>query len=463
MSESDAKATKPELDHLIDVFGQRIIPVFTQISFCFDLPDGDHLEDILTTLKQGSERLAKHFPWLAGQVVCENATDTSTGYFKIKPLKAAPRVWIKDLRDDLSMPSWEVLKSANFPMRSLSENIVAPRQTIDEPNESVAEVFQLQATIFRGGLILTFLGHHQAMDGTCQAQIIHWFSKCCRDEGFTPEQLRIGNFAPEDSVDLLGDSWTPGPELDYNIIKQDSSQPGPGRFQGEISMEAGSWSHYNFSASSLERLKSRATETLPQGASYITTDDALTAFVWQSIARARFPRFGHSTNMVCARAVDLRRYLGIPEMHPGCVQNMTYHPLNIVEAAGSPLGILAADLRAALDPRTSNLTYHVRSLTTLISRTLDKKTISFLAGHDPSRDVMLSSWANQNSYQLDFGLELGNPRAMRRPLFDSLPGLAYILPRTLEGHVGVVICLSLDDTQRLREDRDFMKSVTCID
>ncbi|KAI0813588.1 hypothetical protein GGR55DRAFT_635006 [Xylaria sp. FL0064] len=306
------------------------------------------------------------------------------------------------------MPSWKALKSANFPMRSLSENIVAPRQTIDGSNESVAEVFQLQATIFKGGFILTFLGHHQAMDGTCQAQVIHWFSKCCRDEGFTPEQLRIDNLAPENSVHLLGDSWAPGPELGYNIIKQDSSQSGPGRAQGEISMEMGFWSHYNFSASSLERLKSRATETLPPGASYITTDDALTAFVWQSIARARLPRFVHSTNMTLARAVDLRRYLGIPETHPGCVQNMTYHSLSIGEAARSPLGVFAVNLRAALDPKTSNLTYHAHSLATFISRTPDKRAISFLAGHDPSRDVMLSSWANQNSYQLDFGLKLGS-------------------------------------------------------
>ncbi|KAI1426156.1 hypothetical protein F5Y12DRAFT_743168 [Xylaria sp. FL1777] len=153
------------LDVTPDFLGQQLIPVFTQISFCFGIPDDYCVEDISRILNQGAERLARHFPWVAGQVVCEGATETSTGLFKIKPFETTPRVWIKDLRDDPSFPSWDVLQQTNFPMNSLNESIVAPRKTLIAPSESAAEVFQLQATITKGGLILTFLGHHQTMDG----------------------------------------------------------------------------------------------------------------------------------------------------------------------------------------------------------------------------------------------------------------------------------------------------------
>ncbi|KAI1426155.1 transferase [Xylaria sp. FL1777] len=222
-------------------------------------------------------------------------------------------------------------------------------------------------------------------------------------------------------------------------------------------MDLGVWSYFDFSASSLKKLKSHATQTLPPNSSYVTTDDALTAFVWQSIAKARLARSHNTAKMQFARAVDLRRYLNIPGTHPGIVQSMTYHSFSMEQAAHSPLGALAASLRAALNPETSNLAYHGRSLATLISRTPDKTSISFLAGLDPTRDVMLSSWANQNSYQLDFGLGLGLPLAVRRPRFDSLPGLVYFTPKTLDGDIGVAICLSSDEIEALTTDDEFLK------
>ncbi|KAI0478255.1 putative trichothecene 3-O-acetyltransferase [Xylaria cf. heliscus] len=459
----DVSAAKPELDITLDVFGQRLVPVFTQIGFCFPIPDGFRVEDISDILNRGAERLAEHFPWVAGQVVCQGATESNTGTFKIKSLEAKPRVWVKDIRGDPSFPSWDALEQSNFPMHVLDENIVAPRKTTAGPSESIpAEVFQLQATIIKGGLILTFLGQHQAMDGTGQARVISLFSKACRNEIFTEEELRNGNLASENLVRTLGDDWTPGPELEYIIIKQESSQPGPGRVQGPMAMELGVWSYFNFSASALRELKSQATQTLPPNLGYITTDDALTAFIWQSVARARLPRYGSTTEALFARAVDLRRYLDISETHPGVIQNMTYHNLSLEQVTNSSLGVIAANFRAALDPKTSNLAYSGRSLATLISRTPDKRFISFLSGCDLARDVMLSSWANQNSYRLDFGLGLGRPQAVRRPLFDSLPGLAYFMPKSPDGDIGVAICLSADDTERLRTDSEVLKHATHI-
>lgn len=449
-------APTAELDMVLDVFGQKLVTIFTQISFCFPLTDTSSHNDILTILTQGLDRLAKNFPWVAGQVVCEGATEDSTGIFKIKPLEKTPRMFVKDLRDDPSMLSMEDLRGTGFPMNALDENVVAPRKTSSgRPGETIAEVFQLQVNLIRGGLILTFLGQHQAMDGVGLGHMIHQFSKACRNEEFTQEELRIGNHAPQNIVPLFGDSWKPGPELTYNI----RSLSGTGGNQSVPARPNGTWSHFSLSSSSLKALKSVAMQTLPPGFEYVSTDDALSAFIWQSVLCARISRFEPATKALFARAVDLRRYLSISPTHPGFVQSMTYHDPTFQQILESPLGEIAANLRAAVDPERSELVYNSRSLGTLISRTPNKASISFIAGFDMSKDVMLSSWANQNSYELDFGLGLGVPEAVRRPSFDSFQGLVYLLPKSQDGEIGVAVCLSHDDMERLKADEHFTRYV----
>ncbi|KAI8634252.1 putative trichothecene 3-O-acetyltransferase [Xylariaceae sp. FL1651] len=448
----------PELDLTLDIFGQTLVTIFTQIAFCFPISDDRRVGDILSILNKGAERVATHFPWVAGQVVCEGTGEGNTGVFKIKKLDATPRILVKDFRSDPSAPSWDILQQSGFPMNILDENLVAPRKSNSgTPNETIAEVFQLQATILKGGLILTFLGQHQSMDGIGQDQVIQLFAKACRAENFTEKELRIGNLAPENVVRLLGQSWAPGPELEYNIIEHEMSQPSPGNSRNKMTVGKGKelWAHFNFSASALRTLKLHATRTLPPHSGYVSTDDTLTAFIMQSIARARLPRLSPATETLSARAVDLRRYLDIPPTHPGFVQSMAYHKSTMQQVIDGPLGAIAAGLRAAIDPKTSKLAYHGRSFATLISRTPDKTTTSLLAGFDMSKDVMINSWANQSSYQLDFGLGLGKPQAVRRPRFDGFQGLVYFMPRTLDGDIGVAMCLNADDMEMLRADNEF--------
>jgi hypothetical protein len=171
----------------------------------------------------------------------------------------------------------------------------------------------------------------------------------------------------------------------------------------------------------------------------------------------RLPHFNPTAEMFCARAVDLRPYLDMPRTHPGFVQSMTYHHFPMGQAVTCPLGELAANFRAAIDPKTIELPYHGRSLATLISRTTNRSNVSFLAGFDMSKDIMISSWANQESYRLDFGLGLGLPHAVRRPRFESFQGLVYLMPKAMTGDIGVAICLNARDMDDLKVDAEFTK------
>lgn len=122
-----------------------------------------------------------------------------------------------------------------------------------------------------------------------------------------------------------------------------------------------------------------------------------------------------------------------------------------------PLGVVASRLRSALDPKTSTLGYHSRALATFLSRTPDKSIFSFAATVDLSTDMMLSSWAKLNCYELDFGLGLDTPEAVRRPQFDPFESLMYLMPKAPDGEIVAAICLRDEDMERLRVDEGFTK------
>lgn len=201
----DGSSTSDDGGVILDSFGQQILPIYTQICLCFPIDEPQAYPRVVETLETALEKLHVQFPWLAGRVVNEGATASSTGVFKIKTVGEAPRLVVKDLREDSSFPSMDALRLARFPINALDESIVAPRKTrINADYSAAPEVLLVQANLIKGGLILTFLGQHQAMDGIGQDQIIRLFSKACRTEAFTDKELLICNLTTaSDTIPLL--------------------------------------------------------------------------------------------------------------------------------------------------------------------------------------------------------------------------------------------------------------------
>ena len=454
-----------DLDDYLDVFGQQPgINIYTQICLCFPLADDSSDSAVINTLTKGLERLTASFPWLAGQVVNESSCRGNSGVFKIKSLAKLPHLVVKDLRNSPSMPTMDGLRRANFPFRMLDENIIAPCKTIpgdsDESASNSTAVFLVQANFIAGGLLLTFVGQHQAMDMTGQGQVMRLFSKACRNEPFTSEELSSGNLPRGNLIPLLDSSYEQGPELAHQIIKPAPPHPKSNNSNDRLEPSSSpkcTWTYFNFHSTSLTALKSLATKTMTLPLGYISTDDALSAFIWQSVIRARLARLDPETESTFARAIDPRRYLDIPKAYLGLVQNMTYHTRTFEDLARAPLGDIASQFRSALDPKTSNLGYITRALATFLSRIPDKSIVSVTAALDLSTDIMLSSWANLDCYDLDFNLGLGKPEAVRRPQFEPVESLIYLMPKTLDGEIAVGICLRDEDMEILKADNEFMK------
>jgi trichothecene 3-O-acetyltransferase len=451
--------TQDSLDFYLDVFGQQPgLQTCTQICLCFSISEASSHSAIINTLTNGLERLSASFPWVAGQVVNEGASKGNSGVYKIKSLDRTPRLVVRDFRNDLSIPTMDEMRRANFPMSMLDETIIAPRNTIPETfgePPHTTPVFLIQANFITGGLLLTFVGSHQTMDMTGQAQIIRLLARACRNEEFTSEELLWGNYPRRDIIPLLDDFYEPSSEITEPTPSQPISDSTNGSPAPPLPPKC-IWAIFSFDPTSLVALKSLATEAISSG--YISTDDALSAFIWQSIVRARLPRLNPKSKSTFARAVDPRRYLDIPQTYTGVVQNMTFNTYTIQRLINEPLGFLASQFRLALDPKTCTLGHSTRALATTISRTTAKSTTFVPATLDlSSSDIMLSSWAKENLYELDFNLGLGKPESVRRPQFFPVESMILILPKRLDGELAVAICLRDEDMERLRMDEEFAK------
>jgi hypothetical protein len=460
-------ATQQLNDDLDVAQSSYLFKLYTQICFIYPVSDASLHHSIINTLESGLQRLSASFPWVAGQVVNE-ASEGSPPVFKIRPLAESPRLIVKDYTNDLSIPNMEALRAANFPSRMLDESIIAPRPTLagafGAPTDH-AEILILQANFIKGGLLLTINGQHNVVDGVGQGAVMDLLSKACGSEPFTAEELSSGNLAPIGSViPLLEDSYTPGPELDYQIKKPSSSDSGStgidnDGLQPSVPPKC-SWVYFTFSASSLAKLKALTMGTVTEG--YITTDDALTALIWQATMRARRPRYESTVEATIARAVDVRRFMGVSSTYAGILQNMTYHTYKLQALLEEPVGGLASNLRAPLNPKTSKLAYNTRALATVMARSKDTSSIGPTITLDLPKDIMLSSWSKLNCYTMDFNLGLGNPECVRRPQFTPCESLMYLMPKALDGGIAAAVCLREEDMERLKADKEFVKYGTFV-
>lgn len=451
------------MDQPIDVLGSSplMVKLYTQICFCYTLSNSPSQASITTILTEGLERLTTNFPWVAGQVVNEKSGEGKPDVLRIRPFERIPRLIVKDLSNDDSIPSMDELRNAHFPFHMLDESIICPRMTLPIPgclhDEPSAPVLLFQATLIKGGLLFTCVGQHNVMDMTGQGELMRLYSKACRDEAFTDEEISIGNLSRHDTIPFLDEPYEPGEELAYQIAKPAPSSP-PTTDGPPAPPPKCSWAYFSFSPSSLSELKSLAAKSISPP-SFVSTDDLVSALLWQSTLHARLPRLAPANSspeaqtVTFARAVDVRTHLSIPTSYPGIIQNMAYNTTSIDTLIRSPLPVIASQLRKTLT--STNFAYNTRAFATLLHRSIDKSRLSVTATLKLDVDVMLSSWAKVDAYSLDFGLGLGAPEAVRRPQFTPVESLMYLMPKRPDGEIVAGLSLREEDMRRLKEDGEF--------
>lgn len=439
------------LDIPLEIFGQNdVLSIMTPFVYIFPSPDPD-ITRLTEIIRAGLQSLTLSFPWVAGKITNTGRTEESSGVFKITRHNLIPELTVKDWRLDTRVPTMEQLAESNVPCSRLKEEFFAPVHVNTTPGfeaEDRAPVLQVQLSIILGGVVLTIMGNHQALDGTAQDQVAHLLDKACKNAPYTQEEIRIGNLCRETIVEPFPDDWQPA--------SVDSVYQGQQISQGETpeSIEH-RWTHILFSPTAVRELKSNISRDLKTG--FVSTDDALTALVWQSLARARSHRLSPSTQTSIGRAVNPRRYLNIPPTYPGYINNNAYSTDALNQLTERTLSSIALDLRAKVDPKSSNIGGHTRAIATMLYRAKDRNTVKMHGSLNSDCDLMLSSWANMRGYDFDFGLGLGKPTYFRRTDHQLIPSLAFFLPKRSDGEIILSACLRTDDIARLRLDPQLAK------
>lgn len=430
----------------LDVFGgsPRLFKLYTQLCFCFALKQSDFVTRNLVVehVKNGLARLADRVPWVSGEVIQDE-----DGSFSIVESGRWPSVIVKDLEDEL--PGIDHYSRSAFPFALLDEDLIAPCKTLPRDFDKPAPILTLQLNFIKGGLLLVINGQHNCMDLRGQSQIIYLLSKACRGDVLTDNEVTSACLPRESAIPLLTEHQVPSVGIPP---KQPCVPPAASPSEKAI------WAYFLFSSEAMSSLKAAAgkTNTTP----FISTDDVLSALVWQSVTRTRTHRLQSATEKESTfeRQVDVRKHLGIPEAYPGNVVHKTSVHLPLSTVVSSPLGVIASALREPL-LQPENVELQVRTAATRLHESLptQRTTVPPPRQPIPSTDIKMSSWAKEACHDFDFGGILGRAEAIRRPSFEGWEGLAYMMPRTLSGEIAVALCLRPEDLEALKRDREFAR------
>jgi hypothetical protein len=436
----------------LDIFAQqpRINAIYTQLIFAFRCHHGGDVgvTKVIKILERALDKLHDTFPWTAGHVVKHKGT------FSIK-LHERPKLFVQDLRSTLSFPGYDDLSTVDFPYTWLDEKIISARSTFAETSEleDGVPVLVLKLNLLNGGFLLSFDCQHGSMDMTGQVQLIRLFAKACRGEEYSTEEVTTGNVERHGVV----------PELsaeEKQIIISDnhevSNQHMPPASKSTAPL---TWVYYRFTAQSLASMKAQAMEDVSDGAC-VSTDDVLSAFIWQAISRIRATQVGddHEISSTLSRNVEGRRCLDLPATYPGLVVTSRVTSKSFAELSRCSTGEIAFGLRKQLDPSQLKRQLQVHAMKTRGGHAVKAST------SNPALDVRLSSWAKEDAYKIDFGPAFGAVDAVRTPRFlnGARQGLVYFLPKERNGDIVVGLCLHKTNMLALRNDEAMMKTASYI-
>lgn len=425
--------------------------IYTQLCFCFATTKGISQDAVIKTLNNGLKRMTSSFPWLAGQVVCVESENEASHIFRVDPFREVPQLVVRDHTTDEAVPNMKSMMDAHFPYSMLDERLFCSRSTFSEweKENTCFPVLSFQANFVNGGFILTVQACHSVLDIVGEAQIIRLLSIACHNEPFTAQVTEGMQLDRRNIVPLL--ETHKQREASDNATKQETSGATTGSTETRsLPPQDLVWVYFSFTRERLEELK-KAAQIASDDSTFVSTDDCISALIWQSLARSRLERISPSEILTFVRQVDVRRYMGVPDTYPGNMVSNTRSILTLHELSITDLGTLAKLLRHELDP--DSLGYKVRT-----QATEQATGVKAAAGSkDRANTVTMSSWSKVNLSNVDFNLGFGRPVAVRRPRFTPTEGIVYLLPKAADGEIVAALCMRSEDMDRLRCDPEFLR------
>lgn len=245
------------------------------------------------------------------------------------------------------------------------------------------------------------------MDANGYEQFILQFASLCRGEKLSEENIRLGNADQNTIVPPLN----PGQDLEpLELYRCPSSLGTQHRTWPPPPPSAGLWKTFRFTHTKVAELKSQASALCSPDSDvkYISSDDAVSSFIWTRIATIRSAWLPDDSNAMLYRAVNGRRKLDpeIPAGYMGYSILMWPTKLPIQNVINDDLSSTTIKVRRSLMEVNDN---HMRSSFYLLQNEKDKTTVNYGAKVDGETDMLITSFVARKLYKTNFSDVLSEP------------------------------------------------------
>lgn len=437
--------------------------IYVNFILCFALPKSTSSREVYAKLKSGLALTLSEIPFIGGVVARE---DGMSGRYQIKIDQGyGVRFIFRDFATTSTFEhSYEEMQRAKFPSSMLDAKKLSPFGWL--PTSATPAVMGAQANFFTDGLLLTISIIHLACDAHGIAEVIKAWAK----NSHSP-QAPIPPARSMDRMTLMkGQSGADIIDLtEYPVLEIQKDMP---KGKADVATKADprppiEYSIFHFSPAHLAQLKHAASSPNPDDP-WISTNDALCAFLWHRISLARRLSSPSSSSShlhsMLTLAVDGRNRFS-PTLPPSYLGNAAFicpitsppfpSPSSSPSSSSSSLPYtLASHIRTTI---TNFNNKKMRAIIALVDSIPNPTTELKLKRIDKlGRDLAVSSWADMGLYELDWGMGIGKAECVRVPALEQemrFAGWIRVLPR-LRGDGGLEVMVGLEEgvVERLRGD-----------
>ncbi|KAK8136733.1 Acyl transferase [Apiospora sp. TS-2023a] len=423
----------------LSLFDPIILVVYCQFALYFRLDDA-HRDQAAQVLQQGLERTLSQVRHLCGTI----EKDEGGGFSFVKKRDTTVRYVVKWL-DGPEYPSIDDLESNTFSYKSLGADPGAfaldgmpygEGLAVSNPNNSpITSGFQLN--FVRGGAMFSSHLHHWAADLVGWRNFTRQLSDNCRAiwdarangglpqwPSWDPACIDVSRFTKQLPADQLVD----GPP----VAPRHKDLPPQDQFEAVL---------FHLPKSKAAALKKLAQPK--EGEGWVSTYDAMCAFVWRHLTRVRAPYYGADPSATApwfGESVDMRGRFhnpdppqrmirnmltgGFSEMAPAHVQLPTVGELGSLPGHETPLSHVAMYVRRLTDSVTQEM---VEGVLEYIATLRDQQSISFNLMAKPPLSLFITDHRPADSTASDFGF--GRPLTHRFLTGDGVSAnLAFVYP-----------------------------------
>ncbi|BCS25429.1 uncharacterized protein APUU_50140S [Aspergillus puulaauensis] len=446
---------------------------YINILFAFDTTD--RTPAVREHLKVGLDVLSKQLPWLSGRVFASKFQQKPSLEIRYNADTALT------LLDKGSIDgTYETLSSQGMPPEEIPPEVWPLPPVIDDALAAAgAPVFATSLFRFADhGVGLCVSLHHNTVDATGFSEIIKQWTRNITNSGLdltSPTQFgRIERLSEALSPQLEEISALSYEELLAKHPEYAKTQPTTDEPAQQTESPPCTSKVFTIPIHRIITIKEALGKYTPNPP---TTNVILCALLWTAITRVRAqrsPSLAESITSRLATIVNGRRRISStfsPASNPYFGNVVLYTRTEATAAlltntkttsTSSPestrtLSEICTRIATSQSPSTITAR-HIAEVYRLINDSEDHRTLD--PGWDifGSRDLAITSWADLELYEVDFGAGLGRPGFVRLPYMEA-DGVAVLLPRRRGGvdeSLEVMVLLRRDDMAVLERDEEWL-------